>query len=131
MSGALDATLVPLAYELINEFGKPIAWTSRVPGSYDPNTSMTYMANTSYSVVALVEDVTDGGARTGKAFTDGTRTTERAFDVKVSIAAQGLAVAPASGDFLTIDGAAFTIGEVKAVMSGASAALYECKAIRG
>jgi len=119
MTGALDATLRPLAVELIAEYGKSITLTRvAASGSYDPATASISETSTPETIKAIVEDYK------GYEFANGLILTG---DKKLTVAASGL-TAPNVGSTVTIDSVIFTIVSVKTEMSGELAALYYIQA---
>lgn len=115
MSGALDDTMLPLASELIGEFGKPISFVSVTLGAYNENTSTATKTEVSYSVTAIVEPAKP------RRFDDETD----AADTKVTVAGADLSVSPKRGDVLIIDSLRSRIIEPIPVFSGAQVALWE------
>lgn len=114
----LDAELVPLTLELIDEYGKSIVYTRVTPGAYDTATGKAAPATEPVPLKTIVEDVVVKSRTSGLI--------EGSYK-KFYIAGAALDQDPTPSDTLTIDGFAHTIaqGGVKRYYSGELIALYE------
>lgn len=124
----LDAELGPLAVDVIEEFGKPIA-INTVPaaGDYDPDTGKPEAAEppAPKQTKAVVEDYNLQGS--GQGFASGLI---EVGDKKFTVAARALDATPTSADTITMDGVTFTIVNVKVTYSGELPVLYELQGRR-
>lgn len=114
----LDAELVPLTLELIDEYGKSVGYTRVTPGDYDTSTGKAVAATEPKPLKAIVEDVVVKSRTSGLI--------EGSYK-KFFVAGAALDQDPTPSDIMTVDGYAHTIaqGGVKRYYSGELIALYE------
>lgn len=114
----LDAELVPLTLELIDEYGKSVGYTKVTPGDYDTANGKAPQAKEPADKKAIVEDVIVKSRESGLI---------AGSYKKLYIAGAAFEEDPTPSDTLTIDGFAHTIanGGVKRYYSGEKIALYE------
>lgn len=120
----LDDVMLPLASDLIAQFGKSVSWRkyTRVTNQTNGVTTTTYV---DYTVVVTPPSAADPGMFAGSDEMRPSDTT-RVGSLSVGVAARGLAFVPTPDDEVTIDGLVWTCVGVSPTYSGASIALYTC-----
>ncbi len=117
MTTEFDLIFVPLAFELIDEFGKTVVVTEvDVPSSYNPKTGLVTEDPITHTIKIIPPDMFK------KAFVDGDLI-ETGKHV-TGFAAQGLAFTPRNGMTLDLDGEIHTETVMKPIYSGDEIALY-------
>lgn len=114
----LDDKMIPKIFAIIERYGKSVTFTVEAVQSYNPATGET----TAATPVTHTRKVTPPTAYEQR-FVDGE--TIRAGDMKVFVAAQGLAFVPALDQRVTIDSVAWRIMAVGPIYTGELVALYE------
>ena len=119
MTTELDLVFVPLAKELLDEFGKTVTITDRAPvGSYNPKTgTVVDPVKNSYSIKIIPPDQMRQFYIAGDLVENGT--------LKSGFAAQDLPFTPVNGMTVDIDGRIWTKTEFNPIYSGDEIALYE------
>lgn len=117
----LDAELIPLTLEVIEEFGKEFDYTLTGQSSYDPATQTNTPDKVELPAIKMAppEDVGGYSVANGLA--------ERG-DKKLYVPAayfNDIGKKPTPEDFATFDGAAWTVKNVKTYFSGELPCLYE------
>lgn len=119
----LDLEIPGLATELINEYGKNIAYTRIDSGDYDPATSSAGAGNGEpVNIKGILEPYK------GQMFEGELVETD---DLKLTCAGEAFALVPTSGDKVEFDGKTYNIVNVKPTYSGELVALYELQIRRG
>ena len=114
----LDATLRPVARQLINQFGKTVTLSKVTQGTYDP-VSGTYSSGctTDHTVKVSPPESYD------QADIDGSLVQRDDFEVQ--LAALGAPAIPEIGDTITMDGESYSIITAPPVYSGELIAVYK------
>lgn len=115
MSGALDLVARASALSLLTKFGKACTLKRAVEGTYDPATGSVSVTETSYAVIAYL-DQPNSKDIAGSLVT--------VTDEVAIFAAKGLAIEPMLADKFTVDGTDRTIKMVSKVWSGELVALW-------
>jgi len=116
MTGKLDKRMRALGQRLVDAYGKPVT-LRRTTSTYDPATGTTSTSTTNYSVNGVLEGYEDSRI-------DGT--VVQAGDLRVTIPAQNLAIAPSmETDALVIGSGTWTLVNVRPTYSGEQVAIYE------
>lgn len=115
----LDATARPLALKLINKYGASVTYTQVTAGAYNPATSSATPTTVASTVKAVVE--TFAGTHFFSELII-------AGDKKFTCPASSFSSEPKPGDTVTLDSIVYTVVAVKAIFSGALAAIYEIAA---
>jgi hypothetical protein len=116
MPGKLDGVMVPLAKNLIADFGGPVPYT-QVTETFDISTGKT----TKTEVVSSQSVTPPEPYKTGRIDGD----VIRMGDMKTLIADSGLGFVPSMGDNLLYSGVEWQIVAVDPVYSGQLTAMYE------
>jgi hypothetical protein len=131
MPTEFDLEFVLLALEMIEEFGKPVTWTSvAVDGAtYSPATGEGVPVETEYSVKVTPPQAFDPASlRTAAQFEPGDTVAQG--EMYVMLAAEGLAFTPKQHDRVTIDGAVWQVTGVGPVYSGELVCAYSARVVR-
>ena len=116
MAGKLDGVMVPLAKNLIADFGGPVVY-ARVTETFDADTGKTTQSETTSSPSITPPEP----YKTGRIDND----VVQMGDMKTLIADSGLGFVPAIGDNLQYSGVEWQIVGVNPVYSGQLPAMYE------
>lgn len=114
---ALDDEMVPLALELITEFGKSVTFIKVTLGAYNPATGEAAETGTT-DYTQLVSPPSPFEER----WVDGELI--KKSDVYVLIAASGLTFTPSTDFAVTIDTISYRVIAVEPIYSGESIAVY-------
>ena len=120
MPTTLDIRLIPKVNTLINKYGKPVTFTRKTPGAYNPATLESAVSGT-LQLSAKVTPPQNFDSR----YVDGDMI--RRDDLQVILAAKSLEVSsftPRRGDEITISGETFRIEQVSPIYSGEQIAAY-------
>ena len=113
----LDATMRPLASQLLKKFGKPVTFKKITQGSYDPLTGSVSTTVQTKSIYTYLSNPDDTQLASGQ---------YRVDQVIAMISALELGFEPTPNDKITIDGVDWNISRVSFLSSGVSNALYSC-----
>lgn len=114
----LDTVFLPLATELLTEYGKAATFHAYTGGSYTPSTGTgSPGSETQYSKKIIPPYNVD------LSFVDGD--TIRVGDMMTGLAAENLEFTPVEGMKVTVESQAWSVVKVQPVYSGESIALYQ------
>lgn len=116
----LDQELPNLALELINEFGKNVAYSIVSSDAYNVATGVSALSYINFNLKAIVEDYNLQGS--GQALALGLIETG---DKKLTMAAISFNSLPTTEDTFLVDGIKYRVVNVKITYSGELAAIYE------
>ena len=116
MTGKLDAVMVPLAKNLIADFGGPVVYT-RITEVFNASTGKTTKTETTSAPPITPPEPYKTGRIDG--------TVVQMGDMKTLIADSGLGFIPAIGDNLQYTGVEWQIVGINPVYSGVLVAMYE------
>ena len=115
MTGKLDAVMVPLAKNLISDFGATVTYTQTTE-TFDPGTGKTSVTEVASSVIITPPEP----YKTGRI----NETTIQTGDMMSSIAAAGISFVPVIGDKVLFAGAEWQLVGIDPVYSGELPAMY-------
>lgn len=121
MTTELDDIMVPLAYDLLQEFGKSMQLTHILSATYSTSTGVNSPSSSTQTVKGLVEEYADNmrdvmGDRQAGTIVLG--------DKKITFAASGLTYPPEIADKIVVGGVTYNVVNVSSVYSGEEIALY-------
>lgn len=116
MPGKLDSVMVPLANQLIGDFGKTVSYKQRA-SSYDPSTGKTSFTETETSAIIAPPEPYKQNRIDGTVIQQG--------DVMTSIAGSSISFVPEISDRVLMNGVDWQVVGVNPVFSGELVALYE------
>lgn len=120
MTTAFDEIFVPLALELLEEFGKTVSITERAAtDSYNPKTGSVNADPSSFTIKIIPPDKFKDFYVDGDLIEEG--------DLLTGFAASGLEFTPTKGMIIDLDGTDWTMVDLRAIYSGDDIALYETK----
>lgn len=105
--GAFSTKMRGVALDLIDRFGRDVAWTHVVSRAYSPATSQVSEVTADYTVRAVVGSPNERGYIPGDVSQVG--------GVELTVAAQGLAFTPEAGDRVAFGGQSYTVTGVDAI----------------
>ena len=116
----LDVTARATALRLIARLGKTAGYISVTDGIYNPATGAAVPTETTYSVKAIVEEISYRSV--GAGFMAGL---VREGDKKIIVAASGVTFTPKTGDKFNVDGVIYEVLNFRTTYSGELVALFE------
>lgn len=112
--------IAAVAVSLLSEFGQNIVLTRNTPGGYSPATGTDTITTTSQTVKAAIFPIKESAFQ-------GTLIAKNDFRLLISPSANP---APLGDDTVVIQGATYTIMDVKTLSPAGTVVLYDCQ-IRG